>query len=148
MAAITSARGLGIGALARATGAKVETIRYYERIGLMPEPGRTPGGNRQYSQTHLRRLAFIRRCRELGFPVAGIRALLSMVDDATLSCGAVHAIVTAQLAETRRRMADLARLEATLAAMAEDCDRGSRPACPVIDALFTAEAAPRPAADS
>ncbi|PRX37035.1 MerR family transcriptional regulator, mercuric resistance operon regulatory protein [Meinhardsimonia xiamenensis] len=145
MAPLTSARGYSIGALSRATGVKVETIRYYERIGIMPEPGRTAGGNRQYTHEHLKRLSFIRRCRALGFPVAEIRALLSMVDSRDVTCGEVHAIVTHQLAEVRRRLADLARLEADLSAMAAQCAQGDVPACPIIDTLFDDDAPSLPA---
>ncbi len=70
----------GIGALSTRTGVNIETIRYYEREGLLPHPPRTAGGHRSYSEDHLKRLTFIRRSRELGFSIAEIRGLLALVD--------------------------------------------------------------------
>ena len=77
MATITNARGYPIGVMSRETGVNIETIRYYERVELMPKPDRTVGGNRQYAHDHLKRLFFIKRSRELGFSIDEIRALIA-----------------------------------------------------------------------
>ena len=127
---------MGIGALSRRAGVGVETIRYYERIGLLPEPPRSPGGNRIYDREAEKRLAFIRRCRELGFSIAEIRALLHMVDADDIDCAAVQALTEAHLKTVRGKIESLRRLERTLDRMAATCAAGDVPACPIIDALF------------
>ena len=81
-----------IGAMSGQTGTKVETIRYYEKAGLMPPAARTAGNHRTYTQAHIDRLAFIRHSRELGFPLESVRTLLTMADDPTQSCAEVDAI--------------------------------------------------------
>lgn len=139
---ITKTRAFGIGATARESGVNIETIRYYERIGLMPEPGRTAGGNRQYDHDHLKRLSFIRRSRDLGFSIAEIRTLLDMIDRKDVTCRDVHALTRTHLASVKDKIAHLRRLERVLDRMAEECARGDVPDCPVIDALF--EASPGP----
>lgn len=139
MAAITTPRALGIGALARRTGVKVETIRYYERAGLMHPPARAAGGHRRYDEADLRRLWFVRRGRELGFSLDDIRHLLAMVDDDDLTCREVHDTAAAHLAAVRRRIADLRRLERALVALTAQCARGETPDCPIVDALFDAD---------
>ncbi len=133
---ITTTRGYPIGAMSRRTGVNIETIRYYERIGIMPEPGRTAGGNRQYDHDHLKRLFFIRRCRQLGFSIEEIRALLAMVDARELSCAEVHAVTIAHLSDIKAKIADLKRLEKALAGMAAECSRGDVPDCPIVETLF------------
>ena len=97
MSEITKTRGYAIGALSRETAVNIETIRYYERIGIMPKPDRTEGGNRQYDHDQLKRLFFIKRCRELGFSIEEIRALLQMVDRADFTCGEVHSMTVDHL---------------------------------------------------
>lgn len=131
-----SRRTFSIGALSRRTGCHIETIRYYERIGLMPEPARTAGGHRSYSGAHRRRLGFIRRCRELGFAIGEIRVLLGLVDGGDYTCGDVKAVADRHLDGIRRKMADLKRLERTLKSIAAACDGGQVPECPIIDALY------------
>lgn len=134
MAPITTARGLTIGAVSRRTDCNVETIRYYERIGLLPRPPRSAGGQRAYDAPHVRRLRFIRRGRELGFTLAQVRQLLALVDrDAT--CAEVRVITLAHLGEVRGKIADLRRLERVLADTARRCRGGRVPDCPVIEAL-------------
>jgi len=86
---------LTIGKLANSAGINLETVRYYERIGLMPEPGRTEKGHRNYAAAHLRRLTFIRRARELGFAIEDIRALLALAEPGRVSCGEVQKIAPA-----------------------------------------------------
>lgn len=136
MATITKPGGYGIGAMSRMTGVNIETIRYYERIGLMPKADRTAGGNRQYDHEQLKRLSFIRRSRELGFSIAEIRKLLEMVDSESVSCGEVHAMTVGHLRSVHEKIASLKKLETVLARMASECARGDIPDCPIIDALF------------
>lgn len=125
-----------IGELGRASGVHLETIRYYERIGLMPAPARTDGGHRVYDDTHRRRLTFIRRARELGFSLDQIRELLDLSANAGEPCGAVLGIAGAHLAEVRRKIADLTRLEAILAeAVARCAETPIGPECPVLSML-------------
>ena len=125
-----------IGELARATGLNVETIRYYERIGLMPPATRSDGGHRLYGESQGRRLGFIRRTRELGFTLDQVRTLLKLVDGGRYTCAQVKRITVHHLDEVRRKVADLRKIERGLAEMAAQCDGGTVPKCPVIDALF------------
>lgn len=127
---------LMIGVLSARTGCKVETIRYYERIGIFPSPPRTEGGHRSYAEKHVMRLVFIRRSRELGFSLEEIRALLGLVDSDDYTCGEVKNLTDRHLESIRGKISDLRRLEKTLAKMSSQCDGGSVPECPVIDALF------------
>jgi len=131
-----SSRKTGIGALSARTGCPIETIRYYERIGLLAEPPRTAGGHRSYGDDHARRLFFIRRSRELGFSLDAIRDLLSMVDGGALSCGQVADMAGERLADVRAKIKDLKKLERTLAKTVSQCHRDDDPHCPVIDALY------------
>lgn len=132
---------LSIGEMSRRTVCNVETIRYYERTGLIPRPPRTAGGHRIYGEEDRRRLAFIRRCRELGFSLDAVRELLRLVDRGTVTCGEVQAVTLARLEEVRAKIADLGRLEVALSGMAASCEGGAVPECPVIDAL-SEESAP------
>lgn len=127
---------LSIGHLSVKTGVNIETIRYYERVGMIPSPPRTAGGQRRYDDGHLRRLAFVRRCRELGFPLEEIRALLALVDGGGYSCAEVRDMTLRHLDAVRRRIADLHVMEHTLDDMAAACEGGEVPACPIVDALF------------
>lgn len=127
---------LTIGGLAARTGVNIETIRYYERIGMIPSPPRTAGGQRRYDESHLRRLAFLRRCRELGFPLDEIRALLALVDGGDYSCEDVRNMTLRHLDSVRRRIADLQVMERTLDRMAAECAGGAVPECPIVDRLF------------
>ncbi|MBZ0163702.1 MAG: helix-turn-helix domain-containing protein [Notoacmeibacter sp.] len=136
MAAITKPRGYAIGRVSAKTGVNVETIRYYERIGIMPKPDRTRGGNRVYDSDLLKRLHFIRRCRGLGFSIGEIRTLLAMVDRRDLSCNEVHRMTVGHLSAVRQKIADLNQLAGVLDDMASVCSRGNVPECPIIDALF------------
>ena len=129
------------GILSRRTGCNIETVRYYERVGLMPDPGRSEGGHRLYAEEHVRRLQFIRRCRELGFTIEEIRALLDLVDRRDYTCAEVRDISIAHVDEVRRKIRDLRRLEKTMRGMIKECDGGAVPECPIIDALFDVGAA-------
>jgi MerR family mercuric resistance operon transcriptional regulator len=143
MPTITISRGsaLTIGTLSRRTAVNVETIRFYERIGVLPKPPRSSGGHRLYSQDHLKRLTFVRRSRELGFSLDEVRGLLRLVEGGHYSCAEVRTITLDHLAEVRRKIADLRCLERTLADVSGKCRGGKVPDCPIIDALFDARAA-------
>lgn len=123
-----------IGRLSERTGVKIETIRYYEKIGLLPSPPRTEGGRRLYAEAHLRRLVFIRRSRELGFTLDEIRNLLGLVESGH-RCGDVQAAALAHLTNVRRKIVDLRRMERTLSETAARCEGGKAPDCPIIDVL-------------
>lgn len=132
-----------IGKVSARTGVHVETIRYYERIGLLPAPPRTEGGHRLYDRGQRKRLTFIRRARELGFSIGELRELLQLVDGGAHTCAEVKGLTLAHLSDVRRKVRDLRRLERTLAAVASRCDGGAVPECPILDALF--DESPRPA---
>lgn len=124
------------GRLAKETGSNIETIRYYEKIGLMPAPRRSESGYRLYGEAARRRLRFILRGRELGFSIEELRSLLSLVDGGDYTCGEVHELTVEHLESVRTKISDLQRLERTLADMSAQCEGGEVPECPVIDALF------------
>jgi MerR family transcriptional regulator, mercuric resistance operon regulatory protein len=124
------------GDLAKSAKCNIETIRYYEKIGLMPEPQRDKNGYRTYLQEDERRLRFILRARHLGFDIGDVRGLLDLVDVRDDSCNAVRIKTTAHLETVRTRIKDLLRLEKTLAETIAACSGRSAPGCPMIDALF------------
>lgn len=126
---------LRIGDLAKATRTKVETIRYYERIGLLPKPDRTSGNYRSYRAGHRARLAFIRRAREFGFSIGQIRGLLSLADHGERSCLQVDAIAREHLAEVDARIRALRSLRRELDAIIRKCDCGTVAHCRIIEAL-------------
>jgi Cu(I)-responsive transcriptional regulator len=130
-----SGQEIGIGDLARATGCKVQTIRYYEEIGLMPEPARTAGNQRRYDQRHVDRLIFIRHSRELGFSLEAIRELLSLSDRPDQPCDAVDRLTRRQLEQVQRRLARLTMLKNELERMLEQCAGGKVRDCRVIEVL-------------
>lgn len=124
-----------IGKLARQTGIKVQTIRYYEQIGLMPEPGRSEGGQRRYGNADLDRLAFIRHSRQLGFPLGAIRELLDLSDHPDRDCGAADSIARRQLREVETRLARLEALRRELQRMIGACCGGTASDCRVLEVL-------------
>ncbi len=130
-----SAKGMKRAELARQTGCNLETIRYYEKIGMMPDPPRTASGYRVYDETHVARLRFILRGRELGFSIEEIRGLLSLVDRGTQTCAEVQALTERHLADVRAKIADLKRIEKVLADTAAQCSGEELPECPVLEAL-------------
>ena len=107
---ISRAGGMTIGGLARQSGVAVETIRYYERIGLLPAPRRSRGRHRLYEPGHVARLEFVRRARQLGYPLAEVRALLRLAEEGRPACAAARAITIRHLAEVRSRLADDRRM--------------------------------------
>ena len=132
---MASRQGLTIGRLAAQAGVNVETVRYYERIGLMPAPDRTSGGHRAYQPEHRARLAFIRRARELGFGLDNIRTLLALSERGHQSCAEVKAIASEHLHDVHARIADLSRLATALDEAVRGCGDGDVPECPVIQVL-------------
>ena len=125
-----------IGALSENTGVKIETIRYYEKSGIMPNPPRSAGGFRMYRDEHLNRLRFIRRCRQLGFSMAEIEGLLGLVDDHGYTCGEVRTTTLEHANMVKQKIRDLKRLEKTLRSIASQCTGEDVPDCPIIDALL------------
>ena len=138
MATKASLRGesLSRGELAVRTGCNIETIRYYEQIGLLPPPPRSQGGHRIYGQELFKRLNFVRRSRDLGFTIEEIRGLFRLVDGGKYTCAQVETLALDHLGEIRRKISDLKKLKAVLEAMAARCTGGTVPECPIIDALF------------
>lgn len=126
---------LTIGHLARQTGTKVETIRFYEKNGLLPEPSRTEGNYRAYEPEHLNRLSFIRRARDLGFSLDQVRALLTLADDRTQPCAAVDAIANEHRAEIDKKIRDLQALKAELDRIIDQCTCGTVAECQIIETL-------------
>ncbi|MGQ0544486.1 MAG: Hg(II)-responsive transcriptional regulator [Betaproteobacteria bacterium] len=125
---------LTIGKVAAAAGVNVETVRYYPRCGLLPQPPRPPGGVRRYSAETVARLRFIKRAQELGFSLAEVRRLLALGDPQ--SCGKARALAAGKLALVRGRLADLVRLERMLASLIRRCDAAKgKVCCPIIDSL-------------
>ena len=125
---------LTIGQLSQRTGANIETIRYYERIGLLPVPLRQ-GRYRSYDRTDVARLGFVRRSRELGFSIKEVRALLDLAAGGHDSCTEARDLAAVHLQDVRSRLADLRRMERTLAATVRACDLGDDAGCPLIEAL-------------
>ncbi|RJF91393.1 MerR family transcriptional regulator [Sphingomonas cavernae] len=124
-----------IGHLARATNTKVETVRYYERIGLLAAPGRTGGNYRAYSEDALSRLSFIRRARDLGFSLDQVRELLDLASQKQRDCGSVDVMALEHLAEIDRKLADLTALRRELGALISSCQGGTISQCRILEAL-------------
>ena len=140
---------IAIGALSKHTGTNIETIRYYERVGLLPAPARSSGGYRLYETDHLKRLSFIRRARALGFSLAEVRTLLALADQRRRPCAEVRGVAAAHLEDVKGKIADLEAMERVLADTIARCEAGSGSHCPMIDALYTSgDSATRTAASS
>jgi Cu(I)-responsive transcriptional regulator len=124
-----------IGELSRATGTNIETIRYYERIGLLPEPDRTAANYRSYGDTHRARLAFVRHSRDLGFTIEEIRSLLDLSDDPARDCSEADRIASAHLSQVEDKIAQLTLLRDELTRIVGRCRGGIAADCRVIEAL-------------
>lgn len=124
-----------IGELAKATATKVETVRYYERIGLLSPPVRTSANYRAYGSEHLARLSFIRRARDLGFTLEAVRQLLTLSDDRSQSCEAVDSIARVHLTEVERKIGDLTALRSELDRVVGACRHGTVGECKIIETL-------------
>ena len=133
----SGATPLTIGRLAEATGVHIETIRYYEKIGMLAKPARSVGRYRHYAPGHVATLNFIRRGRELGFPLETIRYLLRL-NDGGACCEKARAVTIAHRGEVRRKIADLKRLDRALNTLIEECQPDRWPQCPIMDALAKA----------
>lgn len=129
---------IAIGELSRRTGCNIETIRYYERIGILPEPARR-GRYRSYSISDTERLSFVRRARELGFTLEEIRALLGIATQDQVECGEARGIAAAHLEKVRARIADLGRMERVLESVVRACDTDDHVGCPLIETLSAAQ---------
>jgi MerR family transcriptional regulator, mercuric resistance operon regulatory protein len=125
-----------IGKLSAKTDVNIETIRYYEKEGILPLPPRTQNGYRDYSKEHVKRLMFVRRSRELGFSLDEIRTLLVIVDGSRLTCAEVKDVTLTHLDAIRKKITDLQKLEKTLQKTTDQCKGGKMPDCPIMDALF------------
>jgi DNA-binding transcriptional MerR regulator len=126
---------LTIGQLGQATDTNIETIRYYEKIGLLPAPRRTAGNYRSYAAEHLQRLGFIRRARELGFSIGDVRELLKLATQSEGRCEEVYQLAARHLEATERKIEALTRLRRELRDTLNSCKRGRIAECTVIQAL-------------
>lgn len=126
---------LAIGELARQTGTKVNTIRFYEEIGLLPPALRTASGRRTYAQVDVSRLAFIRGARALGFGLEQVRTLLELADDRARSCNEVDAMARKHLADVEAKIASLKSLRQELSKLIDQCEQGTIADCRIIEAL-------------
>lgn len=128
-----------IGELARQAGVDVQTVRYYEREGLLDAPARTPSGYRAYGPAHLERLNFVRHCRSLDMPLAEVKRLVQLSGEKTISCDEVNGLVRAHLARVQAKRKSLQELESKLAALNAQCESGHRVAdCGILEELIHA----------
>jgi len=124
-----------IGKASEQSGVNIETIRYYEREGVVPKPGRSAGGRRLYSSDEISKLRFVRRCRDLGFPISIIQTFLSLTAQSDRSCGEVKTIAENHLGEIDAKIENLVRLREALLSLSKNCDDGTA-ACPMLDTLM------------
>jgi MerR family mercuric resistance operon transcriptional regulator len=129
-------RCLSIGEIARLGECRVDTIRYYERIGLLPKPERSDGGQRRYSETQARQLLFIRRLRDLGFSLGEIEGFVRMVRQQSYGCSAFKRMAEARTVEIRRKITELRHIERRLANMSAHCESAAVANCGVIEVLW------------
>lgn len=123
-----------IGEISRQTGCNIETIRYYERIGLLPAPLRR-GRYRRYAPADVRRLSFVRRSRELGFSLDTIRTLLALAEGGSHSCAQARRMAEEQLGDVHAKLADLERMAIVLGDLVRACGDGDAEGCPLLEAL-------------
>lgn len=132
-----------IGALARRAGSSVPTVRYYEQIGLLPKVQRGPGGHRLYDESDLKRLAFVRRCRDFALPIARIRQLISLIDNPAQDCSKARDVAELQLTYVRKKLAELKALENGLSQFAtartERCAGGPARDCVILEDLSSGD---------
>ncbi|WP_299962348.1 helix-turn-helix domain-containing protein [uncultured Roseobacter sp.] len=124
-----------IGKASKQSGVNIETIRYYEREGIVPKPGRSEGGRRLYSSDEIAKLRFVRRCRDLGFPIPIVQTFLSLTAQNDRSCGEVKTMAENRLGEINAKIENLERLREALLSLSKNCDDGTA-ACPMLDALM------------
>ncbi len=124
-----------IGKAAKLSGVNIETIRYYEREGVVPKAQRSASGRRLYDRDQISRLRFVKRCRELGFPIPEVKSLLALTHGAPTSCAEAREIGETHLLAVKQRFADLQRMEHALSDLVELCGTGERE-CPMLRQLF------------
>ena len=124
-----------IGKASKQSGVNIETIRYYEREGVVPKPGRSAGGRRLYSPDEIAKLRFVRRCRDLGFPISIIQTFLSLAAQNDRSCGEVKTMAENHLGEINAKIENLFRLREALLSLSKNCDDGTA-TCPMLEALM------------
>jgi MerR family mercuric resistance operon transcriptional regulator len=134
MARETKSDPITTGRLAEATGVHIETIRYYEKIGVLGAPGRSAGGHRHYAHEHVETLCFIRRGRELGFPLETIRDLLRLHEGGAC-CEKARSVTIAHRMDIRRKITDLKKLDRALGGLIDECQPARWPHCPIMEAL-------------
>ncbi len=139
MKSISSSKNYSIGQVAKIVQINIETIRYYERMSIIPKPGRSAGNQRVYEENHINRLSYIRRSRELGFSLKEIMALIALDDADELTCSKVHLVATAHLKQVEAKISDLQEISHTLTSLTEKCSRGEKPDCPITQALYGSE---------
>jgi len=128
-----------IGELAESTGVDVETVRFYEKSGLLPLPSREANGYRSYGKTHLERLAFIRHCRALDMPLADITRLLNFVDQPASDCGDINVLVDEQIVRVKARLKSMRALEKQLTVLRRQCgEPHSTQECGILHELVSA----------
>lgn len=124
-----------IGEASRLSGVSIETIRYYEREGIISKAGRTAAGRRAYSDAEISELRFIRRCRDLGFSIRDVVALRSLANEPAGACETVEHLGRKHLADVQAKLAELRRLESALAELVANCAKGQR-SCPMLSSLM------------
>ena len=136
---MTNTNALPIGILAERTGCNVPTIRYYEEIGLLPHPARKASGHRVYSEADMRRLLFIRRCRDFGFPIEQVRALVALMDEGSKSCLEARDLAQEHLDTVRQKIREMKALERSLSQFVGSCNSacagGPASACVILEDL-------------
>lgn len=131
--------GYRIGDLASYVGVRVETVRWYEKAGLLPIPGRTEANYRIYDEADRKRLAFIRRARDLGFSIDQVRALLALADDRSGDCHRVDAMAAEHLRDVERRISDLEAMRRELSSLLSSCAGGTLAECKILETLTPGE---------
>jgi len=124
-----------IGKASAQSGVNIETIRYYERVGIVPKPGRSAAGRRFYTSNEIAKLRFVKRCRDLGFSLAIVQTFLSLTAQDSRSCGEVKSLAEDHLAEISAKIENLMRLQGALRNLSKNCDAGTA-TCPMLDALM------------
>lgn len=130
------AKSLPIGKLSNKTGVNIETIRFYEKQGILPKPFRSDSGRRMYNYEDVKRLNFIHRCRRLGFSLKDIFSLLSLIDGGDHTCKQVHEIAALHVDDVKQKILALQQMETVLDEMIDHCSKGDVPECPILDSLL------------
>ncbi|MEE8417998.1 MAG: Hg(II)-responsive transcriptional regulator [candidate division Zixibacteria bacterium] len=133
-------KALKRGNLAKMAGVNIETIRYYEKQGILPEPDRSPSGYRQYDEETVNRIRFVKRAQKLGFSLSEIKQLLKLSEGEITDCDEVKDIALKKLEAIREKIINLQKLDSILSNLATQCDRQQTiKGCPIIEALMTEE---------